>query len=926
MVARKNSDARRGFPAEECAKNRRTPGFYRLTHFDSMRYPVILSVAATMMGHFAPAAEPPQDFRFKVEQLFSNIPQPMELEIAPDGRIFFNEYRGKLKVWHPETKQIVEAGKLEVFAEQENGFLGFALDPKFAENGWIYCLYSPQGYAGQSLSRFTMKGDVLDVASEKVLLKYEEQRKECCHHAGSVEFGPDGLLYWSTGDNTHPHGDSQGYAPIDERPGKEPWDAQKSAANTMSLAGKICRIRPLADGTYEIPPGNLFAPGTPKTRPEIYAMGCRNPWRMTVDQRTGFVYWGEVGPDAGDDGKRGPRGYDEINQAKKAGNFGWPYFIGDNFAYYDYDYTTKQVGALFDPAKPINEGPNNTGLRELPPAVPAFLYWPYRQPRKWPEFGEGGRTACAGPVFHWQPEFEKTGGFPQYFDRCLLFWDWERPFIKWARLDAESNLAGLEPFTAVVTANKSEQIAKLKPRIDDGATLMKRPVDAVFGKDGCLYFMDYGETWGANADSRLLKISYQRGNLAPVAKATVKNGAGREPLTVELSAEGSRDLDGDALSYAWTLQPGGKVLGSTASLRTTIAEPGNYVAELRVSDGKGGVGTASVPLLVGNTAPVVKFEEPQDGDFFAAERKLAYRVSITDAEDGASSAKPDEFGARTLVSSAFRRADGRDEAGDPGLSLMKQSDCFNCHTMETPLIGPSLVDIATKYRSQAGAAELLNKKVREGGNGVWGQIPMLPHPQHTTDEVAIMLRWMLALEKGKGGPVLIRGLTGEITAPKGDKPGEFILEATYTDTGRAPAGTLSGKARVTLRNRRVEAESGEIQGPKTLGFGSAGGGKGIGAIDHGHWVKFSALNLSGTSSITARAASGGQGGSIEFHIDSPTGPILGAVEVPPTGGWEKWKEATVPLQPPPGRADVYAVFVNPGKGGLMNLDWVQFNP
>ena len=147
-------------------------------------------------------------------------------------------------------------------------------------NGWIYCLYSPKGFDGQHLSRFTMRGDTLDLASEKVLLTFEEQRKECCHHAGSVEFGPDGWLYFSTGDNTHPHGDSEGYAPIDERAGKAPWDAQKSAANTNSLAGKIIRIRPKADGTYEIPEGNLFPPGTPKARPEIFVMGCRNPWRM----------------------------------------------------------------------------------------------------------------------------------------------------------------------------------------------------------------------------------------------------------------------------------------------------------------------------------------------------------------------------------------------------------------------------------------------------------------------------------------------------------------------------------------------------------------------------------------------------------------------------------------------------------------------
>jgi cytochrome c len=119
--------------------------------------------------------------------------------------------------------------------------------------------------------------------------------------------------------------------------------------------------------------------------------------------------------------------------------------------------------------------------------------------------------------------------------------------------------------------------------------LVKRPVDVVFGPDHCLYLLDYGETWGANKDSQLLKISYVRGNLAPVAKAKANVTSGREPLTVELSAEGSRDLEGDALAYAWTL--GGKILSTEAKFTTTIAEPGNHVIELRVSDAKGGSAT-----------------------------------------------------------------------------------------------------------------------------------------------------------------------------------------------------------------------------------------------------------------------------------------------------------------------------------------------
>ena len=99
---------------------------------------------------------------------------------------------------------------------------------------------------------------------------------------------------------------------------------------------------------------NLFPKGEAKTRPEIYVMGDRNPYRISVDQKNSYLYWGEVGPDANNDSldTRGPRGYDEVNQARKAGYFGWPLFVGNNYPYRAYDYATGKSGAAFDPAQP----------------------------------------------------------------------------------------------------------------------------------------------------------------------------------------------------------------------------------------------------------------------------------------------------------------------------------------------------------------------------------------------------------------------------------------------------------------------------------------------------------------------------------------------------------------------------------------------
>ncbi len=883
----------------------------------------LLGAAVLMAAPAVRAADAlPEDVRFQTETLLTGLPQPMHLEFGPDGRIWFSEYLGALKIYDPKTKRVTLVAEMEIFKTLENGFLAFALDPKFAQNGWIYLIYSPVGFDGQYLSRFQVKDDKLVAGSEKLILKYEEQRLQCCHHGATLMFGPDGCLYFSTGDNTSPFGDSKGYAPLDQRPGKEPWDGARTSANTNTLVGKVNRIRVHDDATYSIPEGNLFKPGTPKTRPEIFAMGTRNPWRLSIDPKTGYVYWGEVGPDARVDGPRGSRGYDEINQAKKAGNHGYPFFVGNNSPYAEYDYATEKVGPLFDPKAPLNKSRNNTGLVELPPAVPAFIYWPYAVSEQWPELGEGGRTACAGPVFHWQESFEKTNGFPKHFDRSLLFWDWQRPFIKWARLDANSDLKGLEAFapTTFVTANSDDQRKKQKALIDNGATVIRRPVAATFGPDGCLYLLDYGETWGANADSALLKISYVRGNLQPIAKLALSTPAGPAPLKSTLSAKGSRDLDGGKLSYSWKLQPGDKKLGEGEELAVTLETAGNFNIELTVSDGQGGTVTRSTPIVVGNTVPVARFLAPQDGDFYTPGKPLSYKVTVQDVEDGASDAKAAEFGPRTLVTSSFLPADGKAVAVDPGLSLMRQSDCFNCHAMETPLVGPSFLAIADKYRKQAGADDLLNKKIRLGGSGVWGLVPMLAHPQHTEDEVAIMVRWMLALEKGKGGPVITRGLEGQLTAAKDNKPGKLLLEAIYTDVGAGVAGPLSGKASVALRHRRIEAESAEITGGKNTG-------KAIGSTQHGATLKFANLNLADTKNVKINASSGGgaKGSQIEVRLDSPTGPVVATVDIAHTGDWGKFMENKAKLTPATGRHDVYLVLTNPKKGGgLMNVDWVEF--
>ena len=420
----------------------------------------------------------PSDEHFVVEEIAGGFVDAMEIAPTPDGKIFIIERTGALKLVKPGHKKIVTVGTLDVALRdgehaRECGLLGITLDPKFSENKWLYLYYSPKGKAAHNLSRFTFTGS--KIKDEKVLLTVpQDPENGTCHEAGSLTFGPDGALYLATGDNTCPF-KSNGSAPIDEGKDRKWYDAQRTAANTNDLRGKILRIMPTKAGRYTIPEGNLFPVGTEKTRPEIYVMGCRNPYRISVDAKTGYLYWGKVGPDGAKNNSRGPRGYDEINQAKAAGNFGWPYFSGDNFAYADYDFVTKKTGPKFDPAAPINDSVNNTGLRKLPPAQPAFWHYPRA-------------SACAGPVYYVDQFKGSSERLPDAFDSTLIIYDWTSNWLRLLKLDEQGNLLSNEPWLA------KHRFVHLN--------------DMEIGPKGELYILEYGAKWYDGNDGKLKRIRY----------------------------------------------------------------------------------------------------------------------------------------------------------------------------------------------------------------------------------------------------------------------------------------------------------------------------------------------------------------------------------------------------------------------------------
>ncbi len=294
--------------------------------------------------------------------------EPISLAVLPDNSVLHTARGGQLRRTDNAGNTTV-IGTIPVYSHDEEGLQGVGVDPGFASNRFIY-LYSapplstPAGDApatGTSwtawqgvnrLSRFTLNADwTLNTASQRTVLDVPADRGICCHVGGDIDFDAAGNLYLSTGDDTNPF-DSAGYAPIDERSDRNPaYDAQRSAANTNDLRGKVLRIKVNADGSYSIPAGNMFAPGTARTRAEIYAMGFRNPFRMTVDKATGHVWLGDYGPDAGStNASRGPSGQVEFNRITSPGNYGWPYCTGTNTTtetYNEWNFATNSTGPNF---------------------------------------------------------------------------------------------------------------------------------------------------------------------------------------------------------------------------------------------------------------------------------------------------------------------------------------------------------------------------------------------------------------------------------------------------------------------------------------------------------------------------------------------------------------------------------------------------
>ncbi len=289
------------------------------TTFHPRTKPLLALLASLALCATASAAEPQLDLQLVADGFVS----PMFCQSIPggNGALIVGDQPGTAHVLGKDGK-VREALFLDLRPKMtdlkkgfdERGLLGFAFHPKFTSNRKFYVCYSGKRRASAPadydhtmvISEFKAKADdptTADDTSERVLLEIDQPYFN--HNGGSIGFGPDGFLYIAAGDG--------GAANDVDQPGRKTRGPHGNAQDLSTLLGKMLRIDVDKGSPYGIPKDNPFADGK-KGKPEIWAYGIRNPWRMSFDMDGDRkLIWGEVGQTM----------FEEVNIGKKGANYGW---------------------------------------------------------------------------------------------------------------------------------------------------------------------------------------------------------------------------------------------------------------------------------------------------------------------------------------------------------------------------------------------------------------------------------------------------------------------------------------------------------------------------------------------------------------------------------------------------------------------------
>ncbi len=294
----------------------------------------------------------PAPLKVRVERTLDHfqIARPINIVNAGDGsgRLFIGSQLGEIQVLQSPSSKDEPTGFLDITDrvvykdnENEEGLLGVAFHPQFKTNGQLFVCYNsatePHMIFVSRFHRSKTQPEIMDKNSEEVILKIKKPFWN--HNGGTILFGPDQYLYLAMGDG------GMGFDPL------------LSAQDPTTVLGKILRIdvdHPSPGQKYSIPADNPFV-DVEGARPEIYAFGLRNVWRMSFDRATGDLIAADVGQDL----------WEEINHIVCGGNYGWSIREGKHpFV------NEKLQRAISQPIDPIFEYPTTkNGANRLPAAT-----------------------------------------------------------------------------------------------------------------------------------------------------------------------------------------------------------------------------------------------------------------------------------------------------------------------------------------------------------------------------------------------------------------------------------------------------------------------------------------------------------------------------------------------------------------------------
>ena len=467
------------------------------------------------------------------------------------------------------------------------------------------------------------------------------------------------------------------------------------------------------------------------------------------------------------------------------------------------------------------------------------------------------------------------------------------------------------------------------------------PMDMIFGSDGSMYLLEYGQKWNSqNLDARLNKITYIEGNRNPIANISADKMVGAHPLKVQFSGSKSLDYDQDELSYEWSFDSD-EVQSTEVNPSFTFNEAGTYTVNLKVTDPEGLTSSANTKILVGNDPPKLRFEIDPNNTTYWDHKKVHYKVIVTDKQGGnTGDGSIDPKDVKVTLDYIPQGKDmvkatlGHQKNTTPeGKQIIDGSDCKACHAIDEKVNGPSYKDIADKYNSDD--INYLVSKVIKGGSGVWGETMMSAHPQLSIEDVEKTIKYILSLKEDNTKSEKQLPIEGvlEFTEHIGeDDEGIYVLMASYLDKGNEGQADSSIPVRdqLVFKTPKIEAEDADEKS-SGLGEWTAQGQKVVGSIAHNSYLKFDNMGLKGLTNIKLCAFYASDypyKGSVEIRERAQNGKIIGRTEL---GYFNDKKGATkyyqIDVNPTLDVGALYLVFKNPvdEEQYIAKANWILLN-